>query len=283
MGRMGCKIMSRPALLFFVLLFYCGSFDLVLAGNIIVHTGGSLIVSNRVVMNNGDVRLKDGSQATLAGGSFTNVHDFILEQGSSLTGTSGAISVNNLWHNDSTFTLDTNGSITLNIMIHSASNHATGVGDTDGDGHTDVGEGCWDFEPNSIPDFLDPTVAHAMDRPPDNWLVDYGLSTNGSADFVDTDGDGANNWQEYHAGTDPTNENSVFEFNHVTAGDPGSSVFEWNTVSGKQYVVMASTNLVEDSDYSLLVKQVTSDGATIVSTSTVLNSSAGAHRVEVIP
>ncbi|MDB6057344.1 MAG: hypothetical protein JWO95_1188, partial [Verrucomicrobiales bacterium] len=43
------------------------------------------------------------------------------------------------------------------------------------------------------------------------WLAFYNLPSDGSADNLDSDGDGMINQQEYVAGTNPTNANSVFK------------------------------------------------------------------------
>jgi hypothetical protein len=41
------------------------------------------------------------------------------------------------------------------------------------------------------------------------WLQQYGLLTDGSADYTGPDGDGLNNWKEWRCLTDPTNALSV--------------------------------------------------------------------------
>ena len=74
------------------------------------------------------------------------------------------------------------------------------------------------------------------------WAQQYGLPTDGSADFADNDGDGMNNWQEWLAETDPTNAASVLKMFAPSNGAPGLNV-SWSSVVGKYYYLLRSTNL----------------------------------------
>jgi len=52
------------------------------------------------------------------------------------------------------------------------------------------------------------------------WLQQFGLPTDGSLDFVDSDNDRLNNWQEWIADTDPTNVQSLFRIEAIAPGPP---------------------------------------------------------------
>ena len=75
------------------------------------------------------------------------------------------------------------------------------------------------------------------------WLAAYGLPPDGSADYLDSDGDGLSNWQEYLAGTNPTNASSVFKITGGQALPGGQFVLRWLSVSNRLYDVMRGTNL----------------------------------------
>jgi len=93
--------------------------------------------------------------------------------------------------------------------------------------------------------------AYEFTGPFDAWLAQYGLPTDGSADFVDTDGDGMNNWQEYIAGTDPTNPLSVLRLLSATPSGANVTVM-WQSVAGVSYFLERSTNLSVSPPFTLL-------------------------------
>jgi hypothetical protein len=75
------------------------------------------------------------------------------------------------------------------------------------------------------------------------WLASYGLPSDGSADYLDLDGDGMNNWQEYLAGTSPTNGGSVFKIISGQMISRTQFVVRWSSVSNRLYDVLRTTNL----------------------------------------
>jgi hypothetical protein len=81
----------------------------------------------------------------------------------------------------------------------------------------------------------------------DEWKINFfGSLTNALAgDDVDADGDGALNWQEYLAGTDPTNPLSKLQFGNTTVSGGGSSgvALNWLTAPGKTYILQSNPAL----------------------------------------
>jgi hypothetical protein len=75
------------------------------------------------------------------------------------------------------------------------------------------------------------------------WLASYGLPSNGSADYLDSDNDGMNNWQEYLAGTNPTNANSLFKITSYQLLSATQFVLRWSSVANRSYDVLCATNL----------------------------------------
>ncbi|MEY4917300.1 MAG: hypothetical protein RL616_1213, partial [Verrucomicrobiota bacterium] len=76
------------------------------------------------------------------------------------------------------------------------------------------------------------------------WLDQFGLPGDGSADFADGDGDGLNNWQEWRAGTNPTNALSVLKIVAPVSTDiSGGITVTWQSVAGMTYFIDRSTDL----------------------------------------
>jgi hypothetical protein len=74
------------------------------------------------------------------------------------------------------------------------------------------------------------------------WLQQYGFPTNGSADYLDSDGTGMNNWQKWRAGLNPTNAASVLKMTGALRANPVVAV-TWQSVSGITYYLQRAGSL----------------------------------------
>ena len=84
---------------------------------------------------------------------------------------------------------------------------------------------------------------------PYSWLDSYGLVVSNdyeTADSTDSDFDTLLNWEEYQCGTIPTNAASVLTINSQTIIAPNDYVIDWQSVPGKSYNLLATTNLTQN-------------------------------------
>ena len=79
---------------------------------------------------------------------------------------------------------------------------------------------------------------------PDSWEAAYGLTNGINGANADPDGDGASNYAEYMAGTDPTNKASVFAITSLQTTGSSNVVIQWNSAQYHFYSVLSSTNLL---------------------------------------
>src|SRR5262249_31432217 len=76
------------------------------------------------------------------------------------------------------------------------------------------------------------------------WLQQYGLPTDGSADFLDSDHDGLNNWQEWLAGTNPTNAMSGLKITAaIPSVNPAGLIVSWQSQNTRLYYLQRSIDL----------------------------------------
>jgi PKD repeat protein len=83
------------------------------------------------------------------------------------------------------------------------------------------------------------------------WLYQYGIPIDGTADSSDPDGDRYSNWQEWVAGTNPTNAASALRM--IRVGHVGQdTVVVWNGVFGRRYFLERATSLGASGLFSVI-------------------------------
>lgn len=94
---------------------------------------------------------------------------------------------------------------------------------------------------------LSDTADNDSDGVPDSWEIRYFGTTNSisGAPDADPDADGMTNYEEYRAGTEPTNRLSLFAVSQVLQSAPTNVVLGWSSVTGKRYRICAASNLLD--------------------------------------
>jgi hypothetical protein len=114
-----------------------------------------------------------------------------------------------------------------------AGDNASAAGTTDLDGRPRivggvVDIGAYQFQGAGMGEFI-------------GWLQQFGQATDGSADYIDPDHDGLNNWQEWVANTNPTDALSSFRIAAISFGPP--VVVQFTSSLDRLYTLKACTNL----------------------------------------
>jgi len=82
------------------------------------------------------------------------------------------------------------------------------------------------------------------------------LPIDGSVDAVDSDGDSMNTWQEWVAGTNPTNALSRLVMEPVAAGNGTGVTVKWQSVLARVYYLQRSTNLAQPSPFGSIQSNI---------------------------
>ncbi len=113
------------------------------------------------------------------------------------------------------------------------------------------------------------------------WAQQYGLPTDGSADYTDPDGDGMNNWQEWKCDTVPTNAASVLRLLSPAIGESGVTI-TWQSVTTRRYFVERVRELGTQPAFSVLKTNIIGQaGTTSYTDTTATNGGPYFYRVGV--
>jgi hypothetical protein len=116
------------------------------------------------------------------------------------------------------------------------------------------------------------------------YLQQYGLPTDGSADFTDLDGTAFNVYQDWVAGLNPTNPASILAmFAPSTGSNAVGIAVSWQSVSGILYNLQRSTNLTAQPPFTTVQTNITGQaGTTTYTDSSATSSGPYFYRVNVV-
>lgn len=127
--------------------------------------------------------------------------------------------------------------------------------------------------------FADP-IDFDLDGLPDSWERAFGTQVNVADGDADLDGDGATNFEEFLAGTNPSSRDSVFVARLSAPNAAGVATLSWPSVAGVSYRVLISDR--PEGEFQLL-RTVPSNGTGTTSTPITANLSKKFFRVEASP
>jgi len=111
---------------------------------------------------------------------------------------------------------------------------------------------------------LEVVIEVATNDVPYWWFWNYGWTNQfDEAALADHDGDGMLNWEEYVAGTIPTDADSCLGLRRLAGGtSTGGSLVnvEWHSVSDKIYTVERATNLLESGAFVVVATGLQAQG-----------------------
>jgi hypothetical protein len=92
-----------------------------------------------------------------------------------------------------------------------------------------------------------PTADYDNDGMADGWEFDHGLNISSNDAAADNDGDGASNYAEYLADTDPTNALSRFHIKSISKNTTTGFTISFTSSANRRYTLYYSTNLTSGS------------------------------------